>query len=117
MIISFVKIIVKILVPHLQDQVKFFLKNIELKRPKTIYDNKKLALEIQFYIVKYIQNLDQILADLERAKVIIFVAKSQFCGVGLKIVKYIYDIAGHYLNILKIIKILYWLKCIDTTFI
>lgn len=36
-----------------------------VKKPKTIYNNKKMALNIRQYVFRHIQNLDKILADLE----------------------------------------------------
>ena len=49
------------------------------KGPKTKYNNKEVAPGIRRYILEYIQNLDKVLADLERAGVTIARAKSQFC--------------------------------------
>ena len=57
-------------------------------------------------MVEYIQNLDKVLADLERAGVTIAGAKSQFCRAGIKIVGYICDANGRHLDTSKILKIL-----------
>lgn len=70
---------------------------------------------IRRYIFKYIQNLNKVLADLERARVTIAGAKSQFCRFGIKSMRYIYDADGCYPEISKVFKIIDWLKCTDIT--
>ena len=92
-----------------------FLDNIGVKRPKTMYNNKELAPEIRQYMVEHIQNLDKVLANLERAEVTIAGAKSQFCQAGIKIVGYICNIDSCHLDTSKVLKILDWPKCMDTT--
>lgn len=72
-------------------------------------------MKIWRYVVKHIQNLDTVLADLKRVDITIARAKSQFCCTGIKIVGYIYDFEGRYLDISKVLKILDWSECIDVT--
>lgn len=64
---------------YLPNQAKLFLDIMAVKKLKTIYNNKKIASDIRQYILKYIQNLNKILANLEQASIIITKAKSQFC--------------------------------------
>lgn len=78
LITQFVRIVLKILAQYLRDQAKFFLDNVGVKEPKTTYNKRELAPEIRQYMVKHIQNLDKVLADLEQAGVTIAGAKSQF---------------------------------------
>lgn len=78
-IVQFVWIVFKILAPYLWDQAKLFLDNVEVKKPKTKYNNKKVAPKIRCYILEHIQNLDKVVADLERAEIIITKGKFQFC--------------------------------------
>ena len=66
-------------------------------------------------MVEYVQHLDQVLANLERAGVTLSRAKSQFFQVGIKIVGYICDAAGYHLDTSKVLKILDWPKCTDIT--
>lgn len=47
LVVQFVRIILKILAPHLHDQAKPFLDDIGVIRPKTTYNNKGLAPEIK----------------------------------------------------------------------
>ena len=112
---QFIRIVLKILVPHLQDRAKSFLDDVGVKGPKTTYNNEKLAPGIQRYVVEHIQNLDHVLADLERAGVTISGAKSKFCQVGIKIVRYICDVNGRHPDTSKILKILDWPEYTDIT--
>lgn len=65
LVAQFVEIVLKILAAHLRNRAKFFLDDVEVKRPKIKYNNEELALEIRRYVFKYIQNLDMVLVDLE----------------------------------------------------
>ena len=115
LVAQFVKIVLNILVPHLRDRAKPFLDNVGIKGPKTTYNNEELAPGIRRYMVEHIQNLDKVLADLERAEVTIAGAKSQFCRAGIKILGYICDVDGRHPDTSKVLKILDWLECTNTT--
>jgi hypothetical protein len=79
-----------------------------VKRPKNKYNDKKVSdlSKVRKFIIKYIQNLDTVLADLERAEVIISVKKLKFYIIKLKIVRYAYNTNNKYFNFFKILKIL-----------
>ncbi len=62
---QFVRIVLKILAPHLRDRAKLFLDDFGVKKPKTIYNNEELAFGIRRYVFEHVQNLDKLLADLE----------------------------------------------------
>jgi hypothetical protein len=79
--------------------------DINVKNPKTIYNNEKVIPGIRRYILKYIIRMDGILANLERARYTILRAKSQFCMPGLRIIEFICDTLGRHPDISKIIKI------------
>ncbi len=113
--IQFVSILLKILAPHLQDRAKPFLNDMGVKGPKTKYNNEELAPGIRCYILEHIQNLDKVLADLERVIVTIAEAKSQFCRADLKIVGYICDADGRHSDAFKFLKILDWPECTEVT--
>ncbi len=66
-------------------------------------------------MVEHIQNLDKVLADLERAGVTIARAESQFCRASIKIVEYICDANSRHPDTSKVLKILDWPRCTDTT--
>ena len=66
-------------------------------------------------MVKHIQNLDKILADLEQAGVTIAGAKSQFCQADINIIGYICDTDSRHPNTSKVLKILDWPECTNIT--
>ncbi len=115
LVAQFVRIVLKILKPHLRDRAKLFLDDVRVKEPKTTYNNEELASEIRRYVVEHIQNLDKVLAELERAGITIAGAKFQFCRAVIKIVGYICDANGRHPDNSKVLKILDWPECTDTT--
>lgn len=74
----FIKIALKSQILHFQDSAKLFSNNMKIKRPKTIYHNKKQVLIVRLYVIVYIKNLDQILASLQRGDIIISEVKYHF---------------------------------------
>ncbi len=86
-----------------------------MKEPKTLYNNKEVESGIKRYILKYIQSLNKILTNLERANYTISDAKSRFYIIYFKIVRYIYNIKGRRPDTAKIIKILKYKKSKDTS--
>ena len=112
---QFVRIALKVLADHLRDRAEPFLDDVGIKGPKTTYNNEELAPGIRRYVVEHIQNLDAVLADLERAGITIAGAKSQFCCAGIKIVGFICDSDGRHPDTSKVLKILDWPECINVT--
>ncbi len=53
---KFVRIVLKILTPHLRDRAKLFLDDLGVKGPKTKYNNEELAPGIRRYVLEHIQN-------------------------------------------------------------
>lgn len=62
---QFVMILLKILILHLCDRVKFFPNDVKIKRPKTTYNIKRFVFEIKQYVVEHINNLYKVLANLQ----------------------------------------------------
>lgn len=56
-------------------------------------------------MIKYIQNLDSILANLEKTGIIIAGSKSEFCYFRIKIVGYIYNSESWHPDRFKVLKI------------
>lgn len=112
---QFVRIVLKILAPHLRERAKPFIDEVGVKGLKTKYNNEEVAPGIRRYVLEHIQNLDKVLADLERVGVTIARGKSQFCRVGIKIVGYICDVDGRHPDTSKVLKILDWPKCTNAT--
>ena len=102
---QFVRVVIKILQDHIPKHCEPFLDDINIKKSKSIYDNQKTLPKIRRFILKYIQWLNRILADLERANCIISGAKSQFCMINIKIVGFICDAKKRHPDTVKIIKI------------
>jgi hypothetical protein len=85
-----------------------FLDNIGIKGLKSRYNNKEVPklLGVRRFILKYIQNLDAVLADLEKTKATISAIKLKFYITRLKIIKYIYNTKKRHPNSTKVLKIL-----------
>jgi hypothetical protein len=85
-----------------------FLDDIKVKGPRSKYNDEEVLgfPGVRRFILKHIQSLDVILADLERARFIISAEKSVFYIAGLKIVGYVYDADGRHSNYAKVLKIL-----------
>lgn len=73
------------------NRAEFFLNDVGIKRPKTIYNNLALVSVIWHHVIKHIQNLVFVLANLEKEGRTIAEAKSQLCCSGIKIIVYICD--------------------------
>jgi hypothetical protein len=104
-ITQFVRIVTKILKKHIPHVCLSFINNIDVKNPKTTYNNEKVISGIRKYILKHIIWIDGVLADLKKTKYTILKAKSQFCMPGFRVIRFICDILERYLNIFKVIKI------------
>ena len=86
-----------------------------VKRPKTTYDDAKVLPGVRHYVMEHIQNLDVVLADIERAEATVLGEKSQFCMRGLKVVGFVCNINGRHPDAAKVIKIVNWPDPVDTT--
>ena len=105
---QFIRVITKIFQDHLSRYLPF-INNIGVKGPKTIYNNKEMTPNIRKYVLKHIQWLDRILADLERTNYTISDAKSQFYIADIRVIRYLYDIEDRHPDTSKIIKIFKYL--------
>jgi DNA-dependent RNA polymerase auxiliary subunit epsilon len=85
-----------------------YLNNIRVKGPKTRYNNKEVSrlLGVYRFILEYIQNLDKVLADFERANTIVATTKIKLYIIGIKIVEFICNISERHLESEKVIKII-----------
>lgn len=114
---QFVRVVLKILRDHIPHRALPFLDDIGVKGPRIRYnDEEVLDLPgVRRFVMEHIQNLDLVLADLERAGATVSAEKSMFCMSGLKIVGYVCDADGRHPDYSKILKILNWKKCDDVT--
>jgi len=70
---------------------------------------------IRRFVLEAIQNLDTILADIERAGATISGPKSVLVAAGIKVVAYVFDSSGRHPNTEKVKKILDWPLCKSLT--
>jgi hypothetical protein len=84
-----------------------YLNDIRVKGLKMRYNNKGVSrlLEVYRFILKYIQNLDKVLTDFKCANIIVVIIKMKLYIVGIKIVRFIYNISSQHLESEKVIKI------------
>ncbi len=75
---QFVRVIIKIL-KNLLKICRSFLNDIEVKRPKIIYDNAEITSEVHQFMLKHIKNLNFVLLNFELINCIISDEKLQFC--------------------------------------
>jgi len=71
--------------------------------------------EVRKFVLEAIQNLDAVLADIERAGGTISGYKSVFIADGIKVVAYVCDSNGRHPDIEKVKKVLDWPPCKSVT--
>ncbi len=91
--------------------VEVFIDDIEIKKLKMKYDNKKNLSEVHYFILEYLQILDHVLLILKLINIKIFKEKSHFNQSEIIIIKFLYDYKRRYSKITKITKIVNWLSC------
>ena len=114
---QFVRVIVRILqelIPHIAIP---FMDDIAVRGPRSRYDDKEMPglPGVRRFVMEHIQNLDVVLADLERAGGAISALKSIFCAAILNIVGYRCDEKGRYPDYQKVVKIVEWPACESVT--
>jgi hypothetical protein len=85
-----------------------YLDDIGVKGSRTRYGEEEVPKlsGIRRFILEYIQNLDRVLADVERLGTTILAEKSKFCMAGLKIVRFTCNAEGRHPDSTKVAKIL-----------
>ena len=114
---QFVRVVTKILQDHIPHISIPFLDDIGIKGPRSRYNDEEVPdlPGVRRFVLEHIQNLDVVLADLERAGATVSGEKSMFCMPGLKIVGYVCDCDGRHPDSTKVLKILEWRDCWDVT--
>ena len=113
-VIQFVKVIMTILEDIFPYIAMPFLDNINVKRLYTKYNNKEILPGVRRFVFKHIQMLDTTLERLEHIRACIN-TKSQFCHNGINIVGFICGYNRRSLASAKIVKIIKWPPCQNTT--
>ncbi len=110
---QFVRIVNKIIADHVLHHALLFVNDIEMKESKITYNDEFIVSEIRRYVMKHIQWLNDVLADIEKTDCIIFEKKSQFCCEELRMIEFVCDVERRHSDTTKIIKILNWSSCQD----
>jgi hypothetical protein len=103
----------RILVDLIPKVARQFIDDLGVKGPKTWYNYEEVLPGIRKAVMEHVQNIDQVLAAIERAGGTVSGEKSQFCFSGVKIVGYVCDSEGRHPDTAKVIKILDWPPCHD----
>ena len=82
------------------------MNDITVKNDRNDHDNKKVVLKIRIIVFRHIQNLNKMLIDIKRSKIIIFDEKFQFCMFNIKIINLICDETDRHFDNFKVIKII-----------
>lgn len=112
---QFVRVVTTILQDHIPHIALPFLDDIGVKGPRSRYNDEEVPEMpgVRRFVLEHVQNLDKVLADLERAGASISAEKSMFCMAGLKIVGYVCDSSGRHPDSSKVLKVLKWRDCRD----
>ncbi len=110
---QFVRIVNKIIADHVLHHALSFVDDIEMKESKITYNDEFIVSEIRRYVMKHIQWLNDVLANIEKTDCIIFEKKSQFCCEKLRVIEFVCDVEKRHSNTTKVIKILNWSSCQD----
>lgn len=78
------------------------VKDFELK-----YNDEKVLklLKVRKFIIKHLQNLDNVLVNIKRFKIMIIKTKLKFCISEIKMIKFVYNMNKRHFNKEKMIKI------------
>ena len=112
---QFVRVANHILDAHIPEKCQTFVDDVAVKGDRDDHENKEVVPGIRIFVLRHIQNLDKVLADIERSGATISGEKSQFCMSGIKIVGFVCDGAGRHPDSVKVIKIIEWEDCRDVT--
>ena len=111
---QFVRVIMTILEDLFPKVAMPFLDDIGVKGPYTDYGGELKLPGIRRFVFEHLQNLDVTLDRIERAGACIG-PKSQFCHNGMGIVGFICGSGGRAPASAKVVKILDWKPCENTT--
>ncbi|KAK1916453.1 hypothetical protein P3342_004272 [Pyrenophora teres f. teres] len=109
-IAEFVRVMTKICRDHIPNRCMPYLDDVCVKGPKTTYDEEEIEPGIRRYVAEHLSNMDQVLADIERAGATISGHKSDFCYASMIVVGYRIDRNGRHPDMKKVEKILTWPK-------
>ncbi len=88
-----------------------FLNNIAVKESQTDYNDEKVLIEVCWYILKTIQNLDKVLINVKCTNRSVSDEKSQYIMKQLKIVEFVCKSNECSSVTDKVLKIVQWRLC------
>lgn len=114
---QFMRVITRILTGLIPEVCRAFIDDITVRGPESTYEDAELKgfPGIRKFMAEHIANLDKVLVNTELAECTISGKKSQFCQKTCVIVGYVCGTQGRAPETAKIIKIMEWKKCDNTT--
>jgi len=114
---AFVRVSQKILNAHLGSTAEIFVDDVRVKGPKSRYRYKEVEglPGVRTFVMEHLQNIDNVLADVERAGATISGEKSDWCSNGVKIVVFVCGEAGRWPQVSKVYKVWNWPRCENRT--
>jgi hypothetical protein len=112
---QFMRVVLAILREHISHRARAFLDDVAVKGPRTKYGDEEILPGIRRYVAEHIQDVDEVLADIERAGCTVAGGKSQFLVERMKVVGYVTDIFGRHPDEDKVAKIVAWPVPVDVT--
>jgi hypothetical protein len=114
---AFVRVSRKILNAHLGSIAEIFVDDVGVKGPKSRYGEEEVEglPGVRRFVMEHLQNLDNVLADVERAGATISGEKSDWCWNGVKIVGFVCGEAGRWPQASKVDKVWNWPRCENRT--
>jgi hypothetical protein len=93
---AFVRVSRKILNAHRESIAEIFVDDIGVNGPQSRYGEEEVEglPGVRWFVIEHLQNLDKVLADVERAGASISGEKSDWCWNGVKIVGFVCGEAG-----------------------
>jgi hypothetical protein len=108
---EFVRVMTKICQDHIPHRCMPYLDDVCIKGPKNDYQGEEALPGIRLFVAEHLSNMDQVLADIERAGATISGHKSDFGYASMVVVGYRIDAAGRHPDQKKVDKILSWPAC------
>jgi hypothetical protein len=111
---EFVRVMMKICRDHVPTRCLPYLDDVCIKGPKSEYNSEEIEPGIRRFVAEHLSNMDQVLADIERAGATISGHKSDFGFDSMIVVGYQVDKYGQHPDQKKIDKIMRWPPCRDS---
>jgi hypothetical protein len=114
---AFVTVSRKILNAHLGSIAEIFVDDVGVKGPKSRYRDEEVEglPGVRRFVMEHLQNLDNVLADVERAGDTMSGEKSDWCWNMVKIVGFVCGEAGRWPQASKVDKVWNWPRCENRT--